>query len=189
MRGTDRRAAAPGRGLLLALLMVVSAAGVAAQTAAAAEPGGPRGFQLALGPAGSFTDGDPLGGAYAAVRLPASGPWALGLDSYGEYGQETVSGVKTEDYKLAGLVAVDRDLSDLVQGPEQLSLQAGLRAGVVIERDETAERTRTQPYPSVGLYGTAGWYVAPRVALESRVSLDVGAGTRLGLGLGLRFGR
>lgn len=172
-------------GVFAALLMTSLTAIAPADTPEAAG----RGMQVSLGAAGSFTDGDPLVGAYAGLRLPSAGPWALGMDTIGEYGQETVHGVTSEDYNLAALVAIDRELADVVAGPQQLRLHAGGRAGVAVERDETPNRTRAEPYPMVGVYGAAAWYVGPRVALESRLSVDVGNGTRLGLALGLRVGR
>lgn len=174
MIGTDRRI--PGR-VALAVLAA----------APAQSPG--RGLQIAVGGAGSLTEGDPLGGAYLAVRLPAGGPWAIGLDGYGEYGEDTELGVRTENTYVGALVAVDRHLTDLVALDPRAVLQAGVRAGAVVERDRSDGSERTEPYPSVGGYATAAWYVAPAVALESRLSLDIGAGARVGLGIGLRVGR
>jgi hypothetical protein len=181
MTGTDRRV--PGRVALTAIVMAM----VVLAAAPAQSPG--RGLQVAAGGSGALTEGDPLGGAYLSVRLPAEGAWALGLDGYGEYGEETELGVRTESTYVGAFLAADRDLSDIFAPDRRVVLQGGGRAGVVVERDRSAGRERIEPYPSVGGFATAAWYVAPAVALESRLSLDVGAGARLGLGFGVRVGR
>jgi hypothetical protein len=184
MTGTDRRVLGPVA--LLALVIAVTAPAAAA-TQPAQSPG--RGTQIAAGGSGALAEGDPLGGAYLSVRLPAEGAWAVGLDGYGEYGEETELGVRTESTYVGAFLAADRDLSDILAPEPRVVLQAGGRAGVVVERDRSAGRERIEPYPSVGAFATAAWYVAPAVALESRLSLDVGAGARLGLGFGVRVGR
>lgn len=170
-----------------ALVALFVLAGVVSATAESVDES--RGFQFAFGPSGSFTDGDPLVGVYGAVRLPSETAWAIGLDAFGEYGRERVDNVTTEDYRVAGMLAVDREVTDVIDVPEKLSLQLGGRLGVLVERDESSGESRSEPYPVAGIYGSAAWHFAPTTAVESRLSVDLGDGARLGLALGVRFGR